>query len=290
VTPCPAVSICIPAYRSERFIGETIRSVLDQSFSDWELVIVDDASPDATREVIEGFADGRIRSFHNGENLGATANWNRALALARGRFVKVLCGDDVLLPDCLERQVHALDRHPDVVLVAGRRDIVDERGTVLIPGRGLAHLRGVVSGADAVRTTVRTGTNVFGEPAAVLLRADVVSSCGAFRGERPYVIDLDYWCRALDHGGLYALDATVSLFRVSLSSWSVELARQQAAQTIDLFTELRRRRPDAVSSADVALGTARARALALARAGTYRVMEATRRRTPAPSAPVHSGR
>jgi hypothetical protein len=90
------------------------------------------------------------------------------------------------------------------------------------------------------------------------------------------VIDLDYWCRVLGHGPLYALDSTVAAFRVALSSWSVALARHQAAQTIDLFAELRNRHPEAVSAADVALGATRARTLALARAATYRALRARR--------------
>src|SRR5204863_4119657 len=162
---------------------------------------------------------------------GATANWNRVVELARGHFVKVLCGDDVLTPSCLAEQVGAFEHHPEVVLVAGRRDILAEDGRRLIAGRGLSRLRGVVPGPEAVRATVRSGTNTFGEPAAVLLRADVVPACGPFSSERPYVIDLDYWCRALRLGALFALDSTVAAFRVSLSSWSVELTRHQAEQT-----------------------------------------------------------
>lgn len=276
MTRRPAVSVCLPAYRSEQFIGEAVASVLGQSFLDWELVIVDDASPDRTRAVIERFADDRIRVFRNDQNLGATANWNRALGLARGRFVKILCGDDVLAPDCLREQVDIFDRHPEVALVAGRRDIVDEDGHVLVAARGLSNLLGVVDGRQAIRSTVRSGTNIFGEPAAVLLRGEIVAVCGAFSGQRPYVIDLDYWCRILGHGPLYALDRTVASFRVALSSWSVALARKQATQTIDLFAELRNRHPEAVSGVDVALGTSRARTLALARAASYRVLRVRR--------------
>jgi glycosyltransferase involved in cell wall biosynthesis len=272
VTTRPTVSICIPAYRSERFIGHAIQSVLDQSYSDWELVVVDDASPDGTAAVIAGFTDERIRSFRNDANLGATGNWNRVVSLARGRYVKVLCGDDFLFPHCLADQVAAFEQHPRTALVAGRRDVVDEEGRVLLAGRGLHGLRGVVPGPEAIRATVRAGTNLFGEPAAVLLRADLLP--GGFCGDRPYVIDLDYWCRSLVQGPLLALDSTVAAFRVSLTSWSVELARHQAAQTVALFTEIRSQSPQSVSAADVAVGTARARALALARAGTYQVLRA----------------
>lgn len=87
----------------------------------------------------------------------------------------------------------------------------------------------MVPAAQALRATVRSGTNTFGEPAAVLLRRELMTRCGPFDGTRRYVIDLDYWCRMHRLGDLYALE-TVATFRVVQSSWSVRLAGTQAKQ------------------------------------------------------------
>src|SRR5258708_29446213 len=105
----PSVSVCIPCYNGELFIGRTIESVLQQTFTDFELVLVDDNSTDATVAVIEKFADPRIRLVRNPVNLGMGANSNRALSLGLGRYVKLLCEDDVLHPRCLERPVAVLE-------------------------------------------------------------------------------------------------------------------------------------------------------------------------------------
>jgi glycosyltransferase involved in cell wall biosynthesis len=268
----PAVSVCVPAYNTVRFIEETISSVLDQSYTDLELVVVDDDSSDGTAAAIASIGDERVRLFRNNRNIGAEANWNRAVSLARGRFVKVVCGDDVLAPGCLASQVHILDAHPEVGLVAGQRDVIDENGRVLLTGRGLGALRGVVDGADAVRATVRSGTNLFGEPACVLLRRDLMSCTGSFSGGRPYMIDLDYWCRQLRFGSLFAQDETVAAFRVSLQSWSVDLVQHQSAQAISFFRELHRQNPAGVSKSDLAHGIVKAKVLASARAASYRAL------------------
>jgi glycosyltransferase involved in cell wall biosynthesis len=272
----PAVSVCIPAYNARRFIDKAVRSVLSQSLSDLELIIVDDASQDGTAEAAEAYGDDRVRLFRNPANIGAAANWNRAVGFARGRFVKVLCGDDLLGPDCLARQVEILETHPHVALVAGRRNVIDENGRVLIPGRGLGRLRGVVPGSEAVRATVRAGTNLFGEPACVLLRRDLVARCGPFSDRRQYMLDVDYWCRMLRFGALFAQQDTVAAFRISAQAWSVELARHQSAQAAELFGDLRRDDPAGISAFDLACGRLRAGMLAAARSAGYRALSLSR--------------
>ena len=81
----PRVSICIPTYKGERTLGAAIESVLAQTLTDFELVVIDDQSPDGTRELVAGFADVRIRYFRNETNLGPEGNWNRCLVEAEGK-------------------------------------------------------------------------------------------------------------------------------------------------------------------------------------------------------------
>src|SRR2546423_6885320 len=99
----PLVSVCIPSYNNEEFIAHTVKTVLDQTFSDFELVVVDDCSTDRSVSIVKGFSDPKIRLFQNSRNLGLGQNWNRALSRARGKYVKLLCGDDLLHATCLER-------------------------------------------------------------------------------------------------------------------------------------------------------------------------------------------
>jgi len=91
----PKISICIPAYRGKRFIGAAIESVLSQTEKDFELVIVDDCSPDETAAVVASYADERIRFIRNTTTLGPEGNWNRCLNEALGRYIKLLPQDDL---------------------------------------------------------------------------------------------------------------------------------------------------------------------------------------------------
>src|SRR5258705_13459440 len=99
----PLVSVCIPAFRRQ-FLAESIRSVLAQTLEDFELIIVDDASPDDIRGVVEAFSDRRIRFSRNGRRLGIMANWNRCVELARGQYISIFHADDRMLPASLARK------------------------------------------------------------------------------------------------------------------------------------------------------------------------------------------
>ena len=112
----------------------------------------------------------RLRVVATGERVGAGANFQRVVGLARGTYVKLLCQDDVLYPNCLARQVDVLDATSEsgVVMVSCRRDIVDDGDRVIYRDRGWRGAAGVITGARAMRASVRAGTNLIGEPSAVL--------------------------------------------------------------------------------------------------------------------------
>jgi glycosyltransferase involved in cell wall biosynthesis len=279
VTP-PLVSVCIPAYNSAPHIGETVASVLAQTLTDLELVVVDDGSTDGTVEVVRGFDDPRLRLEVNPSNLGPNGNWNRALASTTGRYVKLVCGDDVLDADCLERQVAQLESHPEAMMAAGRRRIVGEDGEVILAARGLGGGigTGLVSGADAMRAAVRSGSNPFGEPVCVLLRREAVDRVGGFSPDAAYMIDLDYWCRVAAVGPVFTDPGVVGSFRVVATSWSNSIGRGQAEEAAALFRRLRVSHPDVIRPADLTVGLVRARVMNVLRVALYSVLAARRRR------------
>ncbi|MFC1488308.1 glycosyltransferase family 2 protein [Thermodesulfobacteriota bacterium] len=110
----PIVSVVIPVYNYEKYIAAAIESVLLQSFTDWELIIVDDHSSDRTPEIINSYADGKkIRCFRNEHNLGQFPTHNRGADLAKGRYIKFLHGDDLIYPHCLEIMVTLMEAFPE---------------------------------------------------------------------------------------------------------------------------------------------------------------------------------
>jgi glycosyltransferase involved in cell wall biosynthesis len=246
----PRVSVCVPAYRAAPFIGATIESVLRQTCDSWELVIVDDASPDDTYAVAEGYAsDARVRLERNDRNLGPAGNWNRAVAMARCEYVKVLCDDDLLYPTCLARQVVALEAHPSAGLVGSRRDIVDQDGRVVIRGRGLAGMEGLVPGRQALKRMLETATTPLGEPSVVLFRAEALREAGPFRDRYATLVDVDMYARILRDWDAVAIDDTLAAFRMSVGSWSDRSHRVQGRNLRRLIDDV---------AGDVSFGLGRA--------------------------------
>lgn len=255
----PLISVCIPVYNCELYIGAAIESVLAQTCGDFELVILNNCSTDRTAEVIRSFRDPRIRTIDNATNIGAEGNWNKALAEARGRYVKIVCADDLLHPSCLERQVAVLEdpAYAGVVMVCCGREVIDARGKKLL-SRSFARSSGRLAGQRAIRRTIRAGGNLIGEPTAVLFRRSVLPRVGNFSIAIPYVIDLDFWCRMLLEGDLFFMHEELCAFRVSANSWSVQVADSQSNDFCSLIHKLSADPRFGLSPADRFVGGRRA--------------------------------
>ena len=213
----PLVSVCVPVYNGERFVEETLRSVLAQTYENWELVIAENRSKDCSLAIIEQFAactgDPRIRVHVNEQHLGsAPANFNQAIGLARGEFIKVLCADDLLEPDCLARQVQALQAHPGAVLAACAKKIVDANGRYLFSVKALRE--GLIPGREVVKTCLRTARNLIGEPTMGLIRASALRGMSLMDTQVPCLTDLDFWLRLLLRGDLVFSCEPLASFRV----------------------------------------------------------------------------
>ncbi len=129
----PRVSIGLPVYNGANYVGEAIESLLNQTFTDFELIICDNASTDRTEEICRAYAqrDARIRYYRNPVNIGAAGNYNRTLELSRGEYFKWAAHDDLCLPTFLEKCVAVLDQDPTVVVAYPRTAVIDSQGRVL---------------------------------------------------------------------------------------------------------------------------------------------------------------
>jgi glycosyltransferase involved in cell wall biosynthesis len=110
----PVVSVLMSVYNGEKYIATAIDSILGQTFSDFELIIIDDGSTDDTVNIINSYSDDRIVIVHNEANIGLTKSLNMGIKLARGRYVARMDGDDISYPQRLEKQVVFMDTHLDV--------------------------------------------------------------------------------------------------------------------------------------------------------------------------------
>lgn len=269
--PDPRVSVVVPAYNNAAYIKATIESVLAQDYPDYELVVADHSSVDGTQQVLDGYADHpRIRVLSpTPAGGGAPANWARVAAHARGAYLKLLCGDDLIDPGMLGAQVRAMESAPDVVLVASRRRLIDADGRQILAARGLGRLAGRVQGDAALRASVRAGTNLFGEPGCVLMRRAAFEQAGGWDPRFPYLIDQASYARVLSRGAMVALPETMASFRISASQWSVRLVNDQARQAAGFHRMLHAEHPGMLSSMDVRIGNLQAWKMAYLRRAAY---------------------
>src|SRR5215469_10077370 len=129
----PLVSVGIFVYNGERFIEETLSSILGQTFTDFELIISDNASTDRTGQIAEAYAarDTRIRYYRSEKNMGAGWNVRRVYELATGKYFKQAAADDLLEPDFLRLCVEALENDPSCVVAYAKTREVDENGAFI---------------------------------------------------------------------------------------------------------------------------------------------------------------
>jgi glycosyltransferase involved in cell wall biosynthesis len=233
----PLVSVCMPVYNGARFLEEAVRSVLAQSYPNFELQVFDDASTDGSWDLLQGIRDPRLVLHRNARNLGPEANWNKAMASATGKYIKLFHQDDLLAPECLEQQVRALEREASSVLAFCRRTIIRADGRRLMT-RGGPWKSGIVSASEVFRRCVLAGSNLVGEPSAILFRAETARRVGEFDGSIPYLIDLDYWLRLLAFGPAWHERNALASFRISSRQWSVAIGRRQSQAFIDFSVKV----------------------------------------------------
>jgi glycosyltransferase involved in cell wall biosynthesis len=235
----PQVSLCIPAFQAERHLQATIDSVLSQNYADLEIVIVDNNSSDGTRDIVGALKDDRVRVIRNPTTLPIADNFNLAVQQSRGRFVKLVCADDTLEPDCIAAQAEVLDGRPEVTLVSTRTDFIDDEGKLLRPSRGLGGIVGQHSGERVVRQIVRSGTNPIGPPVAAMFRRVDFDRCGGFRGDLLFPMEMDLWVRLVRRGDFFGIPRTLASFRIGGGSMTALMsARSQLAQQIEFARRL----------------------------------------------------
>lgn len=225
----PKVSVCIPAYNCEKYIASAIKSVLKQTYKDFELLIINNHSTDNTLAIIEGFKDDRIRIIRNKENIGAKNNWNKSLEEAKGEYIKILPADDILADQCIEKQIRIFQdkKNEGVSIVSCLSHIVNKRGSIIMTREKVFQMGGRVSGKAVIKKSIRCGRNIIGEAGSLLFKNKILKAAGFFDDSFPYVIDLDLWFRVLLTGDLFIINEALCSFRVSSTSWSVLIKRKQ---------------------------------------------------------------
>ena len=250
----PAISVCIPTYNGAKYIAQTIESILNQTFTDFEIIVSDDGSSDKTLEIVGSFNDPRIVRIDRLSKVGAEANWNNAVANASASLVKLVCQDDMLYPQCLEVEVQTMSKseNQDVSFCFHLRDFVTPNSRKLSARRfGYSNLQ-KYSKTEILTKVVRSGGNPIGEPMAVTMRKLSLNSAGKFRGD--YVIDLDMWSKLSDQGSALFIEQHLSAFRISKTSWTSSLKKSQLSSVRALSKKLQVDSDGAITKFDLLRG------------------------------------
>ncbi|MEO7016694.1 MAG: glycosyltransferase [Leifsonia sp.] len=217
VGPAPRVSVVMTVYNHERWIEEAISTVLDQTMTDLELIVVDDASKDGSADVVARFADPRMRVYRFDTNQGAASTLNFAIQQARSEFVAVINSDDAWELHKLQRQLDAFEAHPDIGAVFTSARFVGEDGELLAPER-IPHWHDIFrqrnrSQAQWLRYFFESG-NALCHP-SVLIRRDFYMKHGLYDNRMRQLPDFDRWIALVKHWPIHVLgDEDLVRFRL----------------------------------------------------------------------------
>jgi glycosyltransferase involved in cell wall biosynthesis len=215
----PIISVILPVYNGERTIKETIDSVLNQTFLDFELIVINDGSQDSTLEVVSRIVDSRLKVFSYA-NAGLAATRNRGISHAIGEYISFIDADDFWTSDKLEAQFKALQANPQAAVAYSWTDWIDESGQFLRSG-GHITVNGDVYAKLLLRDFIESGSNP-------LIRKHALAEVGGFDESLAAVEDWDMWLRLAAQYEFVCVPSPQILYRVSSNSMSSNIWKMEA--------------------------------------------------------------
>jgi glycosyltransferase involved in cell wall biosynthesis len=229
------ISIVIPAYNAELTILDTIKSVQKQTFSDWELIIINDGSTDKTLEIVSAIKDSRIEVFSY-ENKGLSVARNRGISRATADFIAFLDADDLWTPDKLELQLAALQKNPKAGVAYSWTLNMNETGNIFHSGNNV-FFEGNVYGELLICNFIANGSNP-------LIRREAIESVGQFDPTLSSCEDWDYWFRLASNWDFTVVPKPQILYRHSSGSMSAKVDIMEEAYLTVLNRALKAAPPE----------------------------------------------
>jgi glycosyltransferase involved in cell wall biosynthesis len=223
----PHVTVLMSVYNGEKYLREAINSILDQTFRDFEFLIVNDFSEDRTPAILESYDDPRIHIINNEENIGLARSLNNGLNRAEGRYIARMDADDVALPHRLERQVGCLDDHPDVALVVSGAFIIDENGEK----KGV--YEPTLTSEEYYYSLLFCNCVIH---SSVMFRKDVVLKLGGYDESLKRSQDYDLWCKISNTGRIVGISEPLIKWRDSKANISAVYKNEQDEAAYQIFS------------------------------------------------------
>ena len=216
----PLISVIIPVYNGENTIRETIASVLNQTWADLEVIVINDGSQDSTLEIVSNMSDARIKvfSYPNGNQ---AVSRNRGIAHATSEYISFIDADDLWTPDKLESQLKALQQNPKAAVAYSWTDLIDESSQFIRTGSHLT-VNGDAYANLLIVNFLENGSNP-------LICREALIKVGGFDPSLPPAEDWDMWLRLASHYPFVAVPSAQILYRTSANSTSCNVSKLEAA-------------------------------------------------------------
>lgn len=242
---CPNVSVIITVYNGEKYLGESIKSIITQTYDNYELIIVDDGSSDSSLEIVRSYSNqaSKIKIIKNDENLGQPMSRNNAIQIARGNYIAIMDADDVAREDRLEKEVAYLDEHLNVGFVGSQAKIIDSEGRFtgeIIGNRGMTSYQLEWLELSRLYTSIIHPSVMFRK--SVFEKLDV-----GYDPTYPYAQDKNLWLRMYTYAEAYVIpecllyyrrhDGAVSKAKNNLQRECAELITKEAYDNLQISKE-----------------------------------------------------
>lgn len=204
----PKVSVIMSVYNGEKYLREAVDSILAQTFTDFEFIIINDGSTDKTKEILSSYDDERIVVIDQ-QNVGLTKSLNRGIKMAKGEYIARMDADDISLPERLEKQVRFLDHNRDIVLVGTSPICINENGKAIETGN-------VSTASDEIKKNLLNG-NQFTH-GSVMFRKSCIEAVGFYREEFDVAQDYDLWLRISEVFGVGNIEEPLYKWRINPKS------------------------------------------------------------------------
>jgi len=213
------ISVILSVYNSERFLKESIESILNQTYKDFEFIIINDGSTDRTKYILNQYKKhSKIKILENSTNIGLTKSLNKAISIAQGKFIARMDADDVSLPTRLEKQADFLEKNPKVGVVGSNYYEIDEKGKkigeVILPSHD-AQIRKVIFRFNPINHST------------VMIRKKVFDELGLYNEHLRYAQDYELWFRILNNYEVFNLSEKLLLKRNPKDSITMARKREQ---------------------------------------------------------------
>ena len=205
------VSVIMAAKNVDKYISEAIDSVINQTYKNWELIVVDDGSNDNTPSILENYArnNNKIKVLHNETSTGQAIARNTAVQNSNGYFLAILDADDVAMPDRLEHQVNFLVNNPKILAIGGHAEIIDANGKSLGIKRKAMNI-------DAIRFSLLLQNQFI--HSTMMIRREIFDGFGGYNNDFLYAEDYDLWSRIIEKNIIVNIDKVLSKFRIQPGS------------------------------------------------------------------------